>query len=545
MTKYFTITTLITVAVWLSQSSHGAIDTATATQKPVSSYADTGWVSMHGGRGNHDYLDINPAASYRLAWSARELEHASVLTAPIVGPSGLIYQSSGRAQGHANLFAYNAQGQLMHQTPPWQTLADFDSGATLGSPIIDREGDIYISDRNQLWAFKPDLTTKWVVDLPPAPSGSPWNNRDATEIFNPFITALFTRAGNVAGVTAFGHVVIASRATGQLLAPIFQLPGPAAPTMTEPKLAATLWGSGEIDPAIKEAVWHVALGSQVVSANTPALDTRGYMYVIATDTNPKLGALYKLKLPSTEQGSGDHKPKIEVACQATVGVGSGTSPTLTLDERLVIVSDNDGYSYGVRTSDCAIEWKTFTASEAASSSVGTEGLVYLPTNQFTLVAVDENRGDIRWHSDFSKLAQQVLPKVDGWFTRLIFGPAKADVIGITTVTPNGLLVPVTFGYPLTFKIAGRTLLIPIKAAIVQVDSITGKTENILADISASSEGFSTLNNRNPLLLQTYGCIFTSILSPLKPLADWLLKPYKQSMMANRCGLEAFQPSNTH
>lgn len=500
-------------------------------------YAETGWTTTHANRKNDDYVDVQPAQKYQKRWSAKGLGHASVLAAAIPGTNGMVYFTTGLAQGHSNLHAYDENGNQVAASAPWVDQSGLDSAASVSSPIVDTNGDIYVGDSNQFWAFKPDLSVKWVIDLPAAPTGAAWNNSGNWGTFNPFITAIFTKDGHVGGVTAFGQVVIVDRETGELQAPVFNVPATFAPKADDLPLDGLLWENGEFDPNMQEAMWHIIFGSQVISANTPAMDKDGYLWLIATDSDPEYGALFKIKInPKTAERPGS----ISVACKVNVGLGSGTSPALNMDESIIIVSDNDGFTHGVRSENCTIAWSTQTGSQVASASVGPYGLAYVPTSQ-KLAAVDYTTGELKWETDFSDLANELLPQTTGLLAGLLFEAPRGDVTGLTTVTSGGLVVPVTFGYPFSIERYGRSMLMPVKAGLVLVNKETGKTERLLVEMPASGEAFTTLNKSNPTIFQTYGCAVTAAMDPLRGFVNWVLENDDVSMMPHYCGVDAFEP----
>jgi len=244
----------------------GAVSLQDQTPPP---YAQTGWSTLHAGPANRKYVDTVTAQSYVHRWSV--LPGVAMSQAPVIGPEGHVYQTAALGPGHVNLYAFDESGRLLWKAPAWKDNATGVNGcAGLNSPIVDTQGDVYVSDCNKLWAFHSDGTLKWVINLPAAPAGSPFQGPPQDVPVNPFIVAVFTRDGSVLGVTLFGQVVVVSRQDGHLEAPILQLPGALGNPVPAPP--ASLFAGGFMDPALVNPLWQTALAGDVVSANTPAVD---------------------------------------------------------------------------------------------------------------------------------------------------------------------------------------------------------------------------------------------------------------------------------
>lgn len=222
---------------------------------------------MHGGPSNDDYVPIDLPLAFREKWTA--LEGASTLAAPTIGPEGNIYQTTGLGSGNSNLHAFDADGKLLWESEPWADASGLDSCAILQGAIVDTAGDLYLSDCNQFWAFRPDGSVKWVIDLPLPPEGAAFQDADAEPV-NSFITAFFTRDGSVGGVTVFGSIVIVDRKSGELRYPITELPGSADPTAVEDTPPTFL--TGIADPSLASFIYNVALNTLALeSIDTPAV----------------------------------------------------------------------------------------------------------------------------------------------------------------------------------------------------------------------------------------------------------------------------------
>ena len=300
-------------------------------------YAQTGWATLHGDAGNRKAVPVSPGDEYTSAWSG--LADASVLTAPVVGPDGTTYVTTGLGPGRSNLYAYAPDGTLRWQSPAWQNADDFDSCAVLQSPLVARNGDLYVSDCNQLWAFRPDGQVKWTIALPDAVPGSPWQEPGRATPFRPLVTAQFLADGSVMGITTWNKAVVVDPETGALRAPVTQLPATAAPAASQPQ-PPTLLGGGLLDPELRAPAWELFWGGTMPQGNTPSVsDKTGRIFAVASDMTQ--GYVYGIDYAPGANGA---PGGFTLAFSAPVGSGSGSSPTISSDGSAVYVTDNAGTS---------------------------------------------------------------------------------------------------------------------------------------------------------------------------------------------------------
>lgn len=489
---------------------------------PALPYADTGWVTLHGDAGNRkDQFGVTPAADYN-RWTA--LHGAAVLAAPTILPNGNIVVTTGLAAGSANLHVLDPQGNIVWESGAWNGQTGVDSGAVLNSAIIDRKGNIYISDGDQLWSFTQDGDVRWVTALPSGPAENPF--KPGSREINPFITATFTNDGSVLGVTAFGQVVVVNSATGELAAPIYQIPGPLAPPASQPA-PPTMWAGGYMDPEIIDPVWQVAYGGVVRSANTPGVDARtGRVFVAATDEESGYGALYAFDYqPATPFGPGE----IKVAFVTQMGPGSGSSPTVSADGTQVYASDNDGVLYAFNTRTGTIDWSAQSNAEAASVAVDRTGNIYVLTRNNVMTSFDSS-GEKRWDADVSSLLAMmpVSPTL---------GAPVAVGGGNPTVVNGAVVESVIYGYNVDLQ--GRTVFVPVRAALVEFDPKTGVG---LRNITYTTEGTEGILNIAPNgnIYASIGAITDTSLAPIAPYLNTLL-PTGYTVLTPGGGVNLFAP----
>lgn len=464
-------------------------------------YAETGWVTLHGDPGNRKYQPAAEVAASYTDWQA--LAHQSVLAAPSSGTDGQLFVTTGRAAGTSNLHAFDIDGELLWESEPWSGTTGVDSCAVLSTPIVDAEGDLYVSDCDQLWSYHPDGPLKWVAELPAAPADSPF----ATNPLHPnnLLTAVFTADGDLAGVTLSGQVVVYDRADGTAVGAPFQLPSVPSQRSEDPPTPPTMFSGGEMDPDLKDVMWQVAFGGSVVSANTPAVSSdTGRVFVVAGADDPENGVVYGLDIEGGQ---------VTIAFTTPVGVGSGCSPTLSPDDAYVYTCDAAGVLYSVDTHDGSIEWSVDARSEAGSVAVAADGTIYVLVRNGTYAAYSPD-GDKLWEADFSTIEDPLPenPAIGG--KRLVGG-------GNPTVVDEGRALVVALNRTYVYPVAGKTPNVPIIAELVELDAGTGKALRTIAPLANPTEGILHVAP-DGTIVSTQGGIYTTSLAPLAAPIDALL-----------------------
>lgn len=494
-----------------------SIDNEFTEGKPARNwYSAGGWSTLHQGPGNRDQARGAKIYSNYDTWHA--LEGVALLVAPAVSPAKTrLYQTSGLPKGSSNLHAFSMDGEPLWQAPAW---TDADSGvdpcAVLSNVIVDYQGDLYLGDCNQVFSFKPNGELKWSVPLPEPQQGD-WQPLADLPI-NALTTPVFTTQGHLLGVTNFGDVVVWDRASGKVLSQPMRLPGLLSPRSDVIKQPKTMWGEGFMDPDIRDWAWQLLFGGEMRSMNTPAVSQEsGRIFVAATSTELSLGRLYGLDLIETDQGY-----SIEIGFATDFGIGSGSSPAMSPDDRYVYVSDEEGYVYSIDAASGTIVWQTKTNAVAGSAVIGTDGTVMVlqAWPHPIMTAMDGDTGDIKWLANADELANKVLPR--SW----ILGDPVASANGIPTVTEDAILVPVVYGYPFW---VGRTLALPVKNYVVAFNKETGKAFANVVEIPDDSSN-TTPVLANGTIMSPLGTAVTSGYAQIAPLFNrFLPKDLKQTM----------------
>ncbi len=429
--------------------------------------AQSSWPTIHRDSSNSDFVPFVEPEVNRVKWSA--LDGAAILLAPTVGPEGHLYVTTGQGPGTSHLHAFDRDGNLLWESPPQQTLDDLDSSAVGSAPAVDRDGDVYVSDANQFWAFHPDGTLKWVVDLP--------------RTDQPFVSAVFTHEGYVGGITTGGDVIFVHREDGSLAAPLLSLPGGMGPA--GPPLPPGLWAGGLMDPTIIRRTYHTFFGYESEVANTPAVSpSSGRMFITAAGPERTQGVLYGIDFVDGQW---------TIAFQSPLAAGSGTSPAISPDGKQVYAVGGDRVLVAFDSSTGAPRWRTGNAGSASSPAVGPDGTIY-SGDQAQLTALNPDDGSVHWRINFDGLAGAYLPRILP-NSNLPSGTPIAQINSVVTVTPTHLLVAVVLGYAITLPDTGKTPPQPRFTLLCSVDSANGtlKSKTLVRDtsegvISAGSDG---------------------------------------------------------
>ena len=466
--------------------------------------------------------------AFQEKWTA--LDGASTLAAPTVGPEGNIYQTTGLAKGNSNLHAFDSDGKLLWQSDPWNDASGFDSCAILQGAIIDTEGDLYVSDCNQLWAFRPDGLVKWKIPLPLPPEDAAFQDADAAPV-NSFITAFFTRDGSVGGVTVFGSIVIVDRQTGELRYPITELPGSADPTAVEPTPPTFLIG-GLADPSLTSYIYNVALNTEALeSIDTPAVSTEtGRIFVSAAGSQDDKGAIYGIDLEARSGGLGE----VVIGFETPIASGGGSSPALSPDLSRVLAGDGEGNLNAIDAETGELIFSTPVENEAASPSVGPDGKIYLIVRQGLALNPD---GTVAWEGDYSELVEQYVP------TDPMLGAPETRADGVLSVTDNAVVFPLIVNYVCDFCAPGREVPMPVKMLLITVDPQTGELLEGSEEFAlrGTNEAFSVPLS-NGMVLVNDGAFTSSLVSPLAAMVNPIIEEYGLEVIPPTGGFQVLEPA---
>lgn len=405
-------------------------------------YANSHWVSVHGDSHNSDYVPLSPSTKVEPYWEA--LEGAAIFVGPIFDTQGQLYVPTGRGQGTSHLHAFSRDGKLLWETPPMQSLDDVDYGAVISAPIIDTDNNVYSNDLNQLWSFTPEGEKRWVV-----------NFKDH-RIDGLFITPVFHPNGWIGGVSSDGKVAFFHRDSGKLAAPVLTLPVSQGKPSAD--LPPGIWQGGLIAEVFHQPLWDILYGRNMAVTNTPAIhNTSGRLFITSAAENPEDGVLFGIDIADS---------KIKIAFATPMGGGSGTSPAISPDGKLVYAIDDHGVMIAVDSESGDVKWSASDTMGQASPSIGPDGTVYsFNGEQGTIVAIDGKTGAIKWRRDYHHVAKEQL----NW--HLLFDRV-ATVDGLITVTDTGLWTFLDLCYQV--DLGATPFPQPRKVVVAQIDPGSGE-----------------------------------------------------------------------
>ena len=481
---------------------------------PTPFLAQTSWSSTHGDSRNSDFAPFVTTA-LEPDWTA--LDGATTLFAPTIGPEGNLYVATAQGVGFSHLHAFDREGNLLWESPPMVDDDDLDSYAGSNAPIVDVNGDVYCSDGNQLWAYHPNGSLKWVTALP--------------DVDAPFISPVITNDGYVGGVTIDGKVVFYDRATGVQAAPAIDLPGVGSLSLDP--APDGLWDGGFVDPALIDLTYAGFFGAGYEIVNTPAVDPHtGRLFITGASEFANTGYLYGIDVTAGAA---------TVAFASRMGGGSGTSPAISPDGRQVYAVSGSGVMTTFDTLTGEMLWATSGAAEAASPTVGPDGVVYTGAGTQYLTALDPRDGSIRWSVNYGDLARAELATVAAQPPLLPSGVPVAGINSVVTVTANEILAVMTFHYVFDNpNPTGRPLLPVYHHIMLAAFSTSDGTLKRLVDLRDANEGIISIGADGAVYV-SHASIFSTLF--WYSLNGFLTDPLVDQPFAPIGGISAFKPAS--
>lgn len=433
-------------------------------------YQSAPWVSVHRDSSNSDHAPFATAANLKVLWSA--LDGAALINPGSINDKGVHFVASGRGEGFANLHAIDTDGKIIWETPVQRGPDDFDALAGFNAPVIDRAGDLYIGDSNQIWAFHPDGTVKWITPLPPG-SG-------------PFVYQVISRQGYVGGITAEGWVLFFNPSSGEAATKPFKLPTGVAPEKG-PDLRG-LWQGGLFDPDAAKMFEKIAFGFGVQVANAPAVHPEsGRIFITAAgpkDGDDYSGVLYGLDIVGDE---------ITVGFALKMAGGSGTSPALSPDGAYVYSAGGDGVILAVESATGKVAWSA-QGEGLLSPAIGADGVIYTGDifGDPTVIALSPKGGSQVWARSYSDYAKSRLPSLPPAPPLVENGDPVMRLVSVIAVSSNVVWAGLEIGYEYRPEGAPKPLTAP---HISTMCALSIKNGDILhcTDVRDSLEGIINID----------------------------------------------------
>lgn len=363
----------------------------------------------------------------------------------------------------------------------WAIPADNDIQASspafiLNDPENPGSQIIYIIGYNRVMALRPDGSMIWSKDtglsIPAAELSNQSPINKAKEKFHSF--NYHPATDSLVSITKAGALFAFSRKSGELIAPIGQIPG--APAISGKGTKIPKFILNKVDPLMDKAFGKTDEGLSLFSSavnyiyggggivtNFFSIDpdsSRIYMAATAPDAEDgtedgrsELGAIYSLDLVDDGKGG----LEFIVLNRKTFQGGTGSTPALSADGHRLYVSDNEGHVIAL-DSELAEVWRVDVGEPLVGSIT---------------VAADNNELYAVTASDVIQLIDNGDSGNRTWTAQLtgFDGYANVDVQAnalTATVTANGVVIMVGGGKSLL----GRTLMLHMGMGLL--DRETGK-----------------------------------------------------------------------
>ncbi len=390
MKKLFWILLIVSFA-WSCDNYHDQFVNKEKIQLPLTpnshrdldaggNYASSSWPTAHRDMRNSDYTPFYTTADVEFSWI--DLKYAGFFIGPTIGPEGNVYLPTGYGAGYSNLIAFDRYGNRLWESEKLKEgkeLDGVDYGCEINAPVIDKDGNVYQADWNQIWSFTNKGKVRWVANL-----------RDYG-MEGMFITPFFVK-NYIGGSSTDGYLALFDMNTGEFFDKL-KLPGTKGPKSLP--VFEGLWET-QMSPEIRQFAWDAVFGCNMQCSNTPAVSPQtGRIFVVANGFSEDEGVIHGVDL--TPDG-------LKLAFTTSTGFGgSGTSPSITFDGKIVVLTDGSGFFNGVDTETGEIVWRKDTESvNGVSSTTAPNGMaINYSTNLVT--AYDALTGELLWETDLDKV----------------------------------------------------------------------------------------------------------------------------------------------
>ena len=389
--KKFTLLFIVLVALWSCNNYEDqftnkekikdlAIPMSTRDVDAGEDYASSSWPAAHRDMRNSDYTPFYTSSDMEFSWI--DLKYAGFFIGPTIGPEGNVYLPTGYGAGYSNLFCFDRYGNKLWESEKLvkgKELDGVDYGCEINAPLIDKEGNVYQADYNQIWSFTNQGKLRWVVNL-----------RDYG-IEGMFISPFFVR-GYIGGSSTDGYIALFDKNTGEFFDKL-KLPGTKGPASLP--VFGDLW-KDQMGDEIRQLAWDAVFGLNMQCSNTPAVDPKtGRIFIVANGFSEDEGVIHGVDIDSNS---------LKLVFTTSTGTGgSGTSPSLSFDGKIVVLTDGACFFNGIDAHTGEIVWRKDTKSVNGVSSTTTPNGMALNYSTNLVTAYDVHTGELLWTTNLDSV----------------------------------------------------------------------------------------------------------------------------------------------
>ena len=307
------------------------------TDREFANLANSPYPAQHGNARNSDSVPYVSPTNLKLKWKA--LEDDMILQG-CTTDRGKLYCARGRgkASNKCNLVALDERdGSIV-----WEDRINgeclLDEYAYLTNPTVDSEGNVYINDSKKIVSFTTDGELRWVNDVPATlPSRKGYDNP-------PFGLALLSDGTLATATLGDAWILFIDTATGKLTKKPFDLPAEkrALETMEVPFMKNERpkgFLEDLISPLAAQVLWDFGMGDGAFEMDNNVGVAERHQLLMLSSGAPypnegNTGALWAVSYKNDT-------PEVAFYVELDVPGGIATSPTVSKDNSMVLIGDND------------------------------------------------------------------------------------------------------------------------------------------------------------------------------------------------------------
>ncbi|MCZ6829190.1 MAG: hypothetical protein O7F73_06315 [Gammaproteobacteria bacterium] len=410
------------VFVLLSVSALGATADTDKPDREFSRLAATPYPAQHANPRNSDAVSFTSPTELKLKWKA--LEDSSIVQG-CTTDRGQLYCALGwdKTTDKCNLITLSeVDGRVL-----WEDRINgecvLDEYASLTNPTIDSDGNLYINDSEKIVSFTSDGQLRW-VNKTPATLKSRKGLSNA-----PFGLILLANGELATATMGDGWILFLDSQSGQLTREPFDLPAEKRnPHKTTRSLLPDSRPEGFMEnlmsPSAAQMLWDFAFGeSDYENDNNIAVAEKHQLLFISSGAPyPNKGNKGALWAVSFAKGT----PEVAFYVELDVEGGIATSPTISKDNRLALIGDNEQNLVTVNIERCLREADGGSCEHFEKHPLGhdlTSSVIITDNNRLIIPAGQTGYAGYDLNTD----ADGVVSLEQIWETRLAWFPIGVSV----------------------------------------------------------------------------------------------------------------------